>query len=118
MDVLVTNPGGQSARLAEAFTYAVGQPYAVTPSQNTVAPGGQLSVSWTAPRGGVSDSIGLFAVGDPNTNYEQHWWSYTDGLMFGTLTLSAPTQPGQDQFRYLLDDGFVDTVRSGVVTVR
>ena len=29
----------------------------------------------------------------------------------GTLTLNAPAQPGQYQFRYLLDDGFVDTAR-------
>ena len=117
VDVIVTNPGGQSARLAGAFTYVDG-PYTLTPSQNTVAPEGQLGVSWTAPRGGGDDWIGLFAVGDPNTNYEQYWWKYTAGALSGTFTLTAPTRPGQYQFRYLLDDGFVDTVRSGVVTVR
>lgn len=36
------------------------QSYTLTPSSNTVTPGGQLSVSWTATRGGVGDWIGLF----------------------------------------------------------
>ena len=52
----------------------------------------------------------------PNTSYD-YWWEYTDGATSGTLTLSAPTAPGQYEFRYLLDDGFVDTVRSSPVTV-
>jgi hypothetical protein len=117
VDVVVTNPGGQSGRLTEGFTYVVDQPYALTPSLNTVTPGSPLSVSWTAPRGGASDWIGLFKVGDPNTNYEEHWWKYTEGAISGTLTLAAPTQPGQYEFRYLLDDGFDETVRSSAVTV-
>lgn len=116
VDVVVTNPDGQSARLAQAFTYFVEQPYAVRASVNTVAAGGQLSVTWTAPKGGGSDWIGLFKVGDPNTNYEL-WWKYTEGGVSGTLTLAAPAQPGQYEFRYLLDDGYVDVVRSGPVTV-
>jgi hypothetical protein len=117
VDVLVTNPGGQSARLAASFTYVDGT-YTLAPSEHTVAPGGQLSISWTAPRGGVWDWIGLFKLGDPSTNYESGWWKYTDGARSGTFTLTAPTQPGQYEFRYLLDDGFVDTVRSSPVTVR
>jgi hypothetical protein len=117
VDVVVTNPDGQSTRLAEAFTYVVDQPYTVTPSSNTATPGGQLSVSWTAPRGGVWDWIGLFNLGEPSTNYEQHWWRYTEGATSGTFTLAAPTQQGQYEFRYLLDDGFVDSVRSSPVTV-
>lgn len=117
VDVLVVNPGGQSARLAGAFTYVDGT-YTLAPSQHTVAPGGELSISWTAPRGSVWDWIGLFKLGDPSTNYESGWWKYTDGARSGTFTLSAPSQPGQYEFRYLLDDGFVDTVRSSPVTVR
>jgi IPT/TIG domain-containing protein len=117
VDVVVTNPGGQSGRLTGAFTYTVDQPYAVTPTPNTVASGGQLSVSWTAPRGGAADWVGLFKVGDPNTSYEDYWWKYTNGGTSGTFTLSAPTEPGQYEFRYLLDDGFVDTVRSSPVAV-
>jgi hypothetical protein len=55
-------------------------------------------------------------VGDPSTSYDL-WWKYTDGGTSGTFTLNAPTQPGQYEFRYLLDDGFVDTARSTPVTV-
>jgi len=117
VDVVVTSPAGQSGRLPGAFTYVVAQPYTLTSSANTVVAGAQLSVSWTAPRGGEFDWLGLFKVGDPSTNYESGWWQYTDGAVSGTVTLNAPTTPGQYEFRYLLDDGYVDAVRSTPVTV-
>ncbi len=116
VDVVVTNPAGPSARLAAAFTY-VDQLYAITSSTSTVAAGGQLSVSWTAPRGGASDWIGFFKVTDSSYDYEFRWWQYTGGGSSGTLTLDAPTTPGQYEFRYLLDDGYVDAARSTPVTV-
>jgi len=117
VDVVVTNPGGQSARLTGAFTYSVEQPYTLTPSTTTVVAGDPLSVSWTAPRGGASDWIGFFKVGEPSTNYESRWWMYTNGVTSGTLTLSAGSETGQFEFRYLLDDGYVDASRSSQVTV-
>lgn len=89
--------------------------YTLTPSSNTVTPGGQLSVSWTAPIGGARDWIGLFGVGDHECD---HGWSdYTGGATSGTLALSAPTRPGQYEFRYHLDNSCVETVRSSPVTV-
>jgi hypothetical protein len=115
VDVVVTNPNGQTGRLTGAFTYVIPY-YTLTPSTNTVAAGGQLGVSWTAQSGGAADWIGLFKVGDPNTSYD-YWWEYTNGATSGTLPVRAPTVPGQYEFRYLLDDGFVDTVRSSAVTV-
>jgi Ca-activated chloride channel family protein len=118
VDVVVTNPAGQSGRLPAGFEYVVDGPYAIAASHGTVVAGGQLSVSWTAPRAGAWDWVGLFKVGDPSTTYESGWWKYTDGVISGTLTLNAPAQPGQYEFRYLLDDGFVDTARSSPVTVR
>jgi hypothetical protein len=72
-------------------------------------------VSLTATRGGAVDWIGLFSVGDPPCDHG--WWEYTRGATSGTLTLSAPTQPGQYEFRYLLNDGCEVTVRSSPVTV-
>jgi hypothetical protein len=54
-------------------------------------------------------------VGVPNN--DNGWWDYTGGKTSGTLTLSAPTQAGQYEFRYLPNDGYVDAARSGVVTV-
>ena len=101
VDVVVTTPGGQSGRLTGAFTYIVDPPYTLSPSTNTIVAGGQLSVSWTAPRGFAYDWIGFFKVGDPSTNYESGWWMYTNGVTSGSLTLAAPTVPGQYEFRYL-----------------
>ena len=89
--------------------------YTITASTNTVAPGGQLSVSWTASPGGPADCISLFKKGDSNTAYG--WAAYTEGATSGTSTLSAPTQSGQYEFRYLLFDGLIDVARSRLVTV-
>jgi len=113
VDVTVTNPGGQSGTLSSGYTYAVAT---VTASLSVVAARGPLSVSWTAPDGRLeADWVGLFKVGDSNEAYG--WWDYTYGAAAGTLTLAAPAQPGQYEFRYLVNDGFVDAGRSSVVTV-
>src|SRR5678816_3429268 len=45
------------------------------------------------------------------------WYEYTNGTTSGTVRFTAPVQPGQYQFRYLLDDGYVDVVRTASVTV-
>ena len=116
VDVVVTNPDGQSARLTGAFTYVVDPPYTLTSSLNTVTSGSHLSVSWTAPRGGTWDWIGFFKVGAANESYENYWWKYTNGVPSGTMTLTA-LEPGQYEFRYLLDDGFEEKVRSSPVVV-
>jgi hypothetical protein len=89
--------------------------YTVTAGTNAVAPGGRLSVSWTASTGRPKDWIGLFKVGDGNGNHG--WSNYTEGATSGTFTLSAPTEAGQYEFRYLLNDGVNDAARSSLVTV-
>jgi hypothetical protein len=89
--------------------------YSVTASTNAVPPGGQLSVSWTASLGGRRDTIALYKKGDPNT--VAGWWQQTFGAVAGTFTLTAPSQEGQYEFRYLLEDEVTDTARSSVVTV-
>jgi hypothetical protein len=89
--------------------------YTVTADSNTAAPGGPLNVSWTASTGQLKDWIGLFKVGAWNGDHG--WSSYTDGATSGTFTLSAPTQAGQYEFRYLLNNGVDDAARSSVVTV-
>jgi hypothetical protein len=89
--------------------------YTLTVSSNSVAPGGQLSVSWTASKGEKNDWIGLFNMG---ADCEGHGWvESTNGATSGTFTLTAPTQPGQYEFRYYPDNGCVETVRSSPVTV-
>jgi hypothetical protein len=87
----------------------------LTPSATTVAPGAVLSVSWTASTGGSRDWIGLFAVAAASCD---HGWSEsTRGMTSGTFTLTAPTQPGQYEFRYLPNNGCDVTGRSSPVTV-
>ncbi len=66
-----------------------------------------MSVSWTAPGGRAGDWIAVVKVG---ARYDDDWYGLTNGATSGTLTLTAPTQPGQYEFRYLLDGGFA---RSG-----
>ena len=89
--------------------------YTLTPSASEVARGAQLSVSWTATTAGTRDTVALYKKGDPNT--AAVWWRETFGAVAGTFTLTAPSQEGQYEFRYLLDDEVTDTARSSVVTV-
>jgi hypothetical protein len=114
VDVVVTNPGGQRATMTSGFTFEPGT-FTVTPGANTVAPGGELSVTWTASTGRPLDWIALFRIGAPNTSYD--YYKYTNGAASGTLTLIAPTQEGEYEVRYLLNDGYDDVARSGPVTV-
>jgi uncharacterized protein (TIGR03437 family) len=114
-DVVVINPGGLRGTLTAAFTYSFDEPFTLTPSTNAVDAGGQMSVSWTAPGGRAGDWIAVFRVGE---SYDDDWYGLTNGATSGTRTLTAPTRPGQYEFRYLLDGGFLEVVRSSPVTVR
>jgi IPT/TIG domain-containing protein len=111
-DIVVTNPVGRSGTLTGGFTY---QLVTLTAGPNRITPEGQLSVSWVAPDGrSRGDWIALFRVGSPSTTYLNGWWEYTNGAALGTFILSAPAQPGEYEFRYLVDDGFSDVARSPV----
>ena len=89
--------------------------FTVTASPVSVKPEGELRVTWTAPTVGKLDWIGIFRVGARNCDYG--WYDYTQGQPTGTFTIKAPSQPGQYEFRYHLDDGCVETARSAAVTV-
>jgi hypothetical protein len=89
--------------------------YTLTSSADTVTAGGQLSVSWTTSRGRALDWIGLFTIGAPSC--EHGWSEFTRGATSGTLTLTAPTEPGKYEFRYHLDDSCQETARTGPITV-
>ena len=115
VDVVVTNPGGSGGTLTAGFSYFFEQPFTVTPSTDTVDAGGRMSVSWTAPGARSGDWLAVFKVGG---SYDDDWWDYTDGATSGTRTLTAPTRPGQYEFRYLLVGGFLEVARSSPVTVR
>lgn len=113
-DVVVTNADGRTGRLASGFTYA---DYAIKASATTIGANGSLSVAWTTTAPHRFDWIGLFKKDAANTTYSSGWWQYTDGIASGTLTLTAPAASGEYEFRYLIDDDFIDVARSATVTV-
>jgi hypothetical protein len=93
--------------------------YHLAASATAVDRGQRFSVSWTIPVSWSSlDWIGLFRVEDPNRAWENRWWQYTNGATSGTLSLDAPSQPGDYHFRFFADNSEVDIARSAVVTVR
>ena len=90
--------------------------YAVSATPGTVPPGGTVTMSWIAPAGSAAnDWVGLFAVG--TTNYQYLWYTFTNGVTRGTVTLTAPANPGSYEFRYLPKNGFTDMARSNPVAV-
>jgi hypothetical protein len=90
--------------------------YTLVASPSSVAPSGQLTINWTAPNGSSSlDWIGLFKVGTANTEFG--WWRYTNGATSGSFTMPAPTQAGQYEFRYLLNDGYTSVKASNIISV-
>jgi hypothetical protein len=113
VDVAVQNTSGLGATLAGAYTYHA---VTLTVTPPVVSPGGDLIVTWVAPAGRSQwDWIGLFNVGDPNDYYLSY--EYTGGTSSGGVKFVAPLQPGQYEFRYLLDDGYHDAARSLPITV-
>jgi hypothetical protein len=50
--------------------------------------------------------------------FEDDWYGLTNGATTGTRTVTAPTQPGLYEFRYVVDDGVFEVARSSPVTVR
>lgn len=113
VDVVVTNLGGSSVTIPGGFVYAT---VSVTAAPTVVAAGGYLQVSWSTPISQSSlDWIGLFRVGDSNFAYLDY--QYTNGLTDAALNWNAPSQAGQYEFRYLLNDEYIDVGRSARVTV-
>ena len=110
-----SSPVAPTAPIVTSAPAATAVTYSVTAGATVVAPGAQLSVSWTASIGGGRDTIALFKKGDAST--VGGWWRATGGATAGTFTLTAPGEEGQYEFRYLLDDEVTDTARSGLVTV-
>lgn len=91
--------------------------FALSASPATVNLAGNITVTWTAPSGRpANDYVALYLVGSPNTAYL--WYQFTGGATSGTANVAAPaSQPGQYEFRYLLQNGYTDIVRSNTVTV-
>ena len=121
VDVVVTNPDGTSGRLQGGYTFEV---FAVAASASAVTTAGQLTVSFVAPSGqgcrGGGDWIAIYRVGDPDVTgavngHSDLWYEHVCGATSGAFTLTAPTRPGEYEFRFLIGDAAV--ARSGPVTV-
>ena len=121
VDLVVTNPGGESRMLAASYSFAT---FSVAADPAAVEPGGRVTVSWTAPSGrtceGGGDWIAIYKVGDPDdtgaaNGHSDLWYEHLCGAPSGSWTLSAPAEPGEYEFRYLAGAGSV--ARSNPVTV-
>lgn len=105
-----------------------GPQVSITASPSTVALGGTLSGTWSAPAGRpATDWVGLFRVGSPDAQSSISWWQYTGGATSGSFAVSLTPNilslypggvyPGQYEFRYYLADGFTRAATSNRVTV-
>ena len=112
----VVRPGtGSPNRLLFVGTQSPGS-YSLTAAPDTAAPGGDITVSWTAPAGrATTDWVGLYRPGAPDDDYL--WWEYTGGAASGSAT-AAPAATGQYEFRYFLQDGYTRAATSNVITVQ
>jgi glucose/arabinose dehydrogenase len=77
--------------------------------------GTKVTVNWTAPSGRpATDWLGLYRAGEPDTAYlSAH---YTQGATSGSWVVQ-PTQAGQYEVRYFLQDGYMRVAQSNAVTV-
>jgi hypothetical protein len=105
-------------------TPAVLEGITLTASPSSVRSGEQLTMNWVAPSGrgcnGGGDWVALYKVGDPDftgaaNGHSNLWFTHLCGATTGTSTLSAPPEPGQYEFRYMVGDSSM--ARSNVVTV-
>ncbi len=121
VDVVVTNTDGQSATLPGGYTFEF---VSLTASPSLVKAGGRLTMSLAAPSGrscnGGGDWVALYRVGDPDetgaaNGHTDLWFEHLCGATSGKWTLNAPAQPGEYEFRYMVD-AFA-AARSNPVTV-
>lgn len=124
VDVVVTNPGGLPGTLTGGYTFVLAASFSVTASPTVATSGDQLTIGWAGPSGrgciGGGDYIALYRVGDPDdagaaNGHSDLWFTHVCGATTGTSTLSAPSQAGQYEFRYMAFDGSV--ARSSPVMV-
>ena len=88
----------------------------LTVSATDVAPGEQLTVSVTGAPGGGGDWLSLAGVGTPDSSFLQ--WTYLgSGTTSFDWTVTMPTTPGEYEFRFYENNGYVVLTRSAVVTV-
>jgi hypothetical protein len=109
-------PKNEYIDVARSNAVTLGPGYAVTASPSTVAPGGTITVNWTAPEGHPGgDWIALYKAEDPNQAYQIFQYA-PEGGTSGSLTFTVPTTAtaGGYEFRYLPHGGYIDVARSSI----
>jgi hypothetical protein len=103
---------------------ALSEVTSLTASPSLVTSGSQLTLNWVGPSGrgcnGGGDWIAIYRVGDPDISgaangHSDLWFTHVCGATSGTATLSAPSQPGDYEFRFMVGDTAV--ARSNPVTI-
>ena len=110
------NNGFTDLGLSNAVYVEVPTGFSVTSAASSISTGQLITADWTAPaeRPAV-DLIGLFKVGDDNREYIS--WTYTGGSTSGSHVFTAPSEGGNYEFRYLLNNNYTDVARSASFTV-
>jgi Ca-activated chloride channel family protein len=119
---------GHSALTPENSILPSGSAYLLTPvatavtlsAPTSVAPGQPVTLQWNAPASRAShtgDWVGFYRADDPNWANDPDRWTYTQGNTTGSLSINAPSTPGQYEFRYLLDAGYDTVAATLVITV-
>ena len=121
VDVVVTNPGGQSASLKQGYRFAV---ISLSASPSVVSPGEPLTLDWVGPSGrscsGGGDWIAIYPIGASDitgaaNGHSNLWYTHLCGATAGVSTATAPNQPGEYEFRFMVGDTSV--ARSNPVSV-
>ena len=107
-------PGGGTS---VSLTLSLTQP-SLTVNPTTVQSGNQVTVTLTNGPGGSKDWLGFVAVGTPDGPGKYLQWIYVGaGVTTRTWTVTAPTTPGQYEFRFFANDSFVRAATSPAVSV-
>lgn len=90
----------------------------ISASPTAINPGDTITVTYSGAPGFENDWIAIFKVGDPNTSYNEYL--YLHEQKSGTLTFTAPTAPGEYEFRMFEnfpEGGYNDLARSNTIQV-
>ena len=110
--VVTPAPGGGTS---SAKTLTVLGP-SLTVDSASIAPGGSVTATVTNSPGGSTDWLTMAQVGTSDTTYLQ--WVYVGGgVTSRPWTVTMPTTPGQYEFRFYPNNGFVRAATSPAVTV-
>ena len=79
--------------------------FTITISSQTVPANSNINVQFqTSGHQSSTDWIGVYKVGTSDSQYLN--WQYTNGLQSDVLTFTAPSESGNYEFRYFLNNGF------------